>query len=62
MVNIKRKFMKIEAYRLIVFDVVEDVERGNGELLDFDSFDKEFQKEINKNHTKLEHGLSMHTH
>ncbi|MCE4958846.1 hypothetical protein QVA46_00610 [Staphylococcus haemolyticus] len=60
MVNTKRKFMKIEAYRLIVFDV-EDVERENGELLDFDSFDKEFQKKKINNHTKLEHGLSMHT-
>lgn len=55
----KRKFMKIEAYKIIVYDM-EDSTRENGTQIKFEEFEKMFQNKKAENKTKLEHGLSIH--
>ncbi|HHE7096563.1 TPA: DUF6731 family protein [Staphylococcus aureus] len=55
----KRKFMTIEAYKLVVYKK-EDVEYKKGELLKFDKFDKNFQKLKAKEDIALEYALATH--
>lgn len=55
----KRKYMKIEAYQIFVYEN-EDVERKNGSLFNFSAFETKFQElKVNKK-TQLTHGLSTH--
>lgn len=59
MENTKRKYMKIEAYQIFVYEK-EDVERRNGILFDFSTFETKFQELKNNKKTQLTHGLSIH--
>ncbi|MBW0770672.1 hypothetical protein KYJ98_10115 [Mammaliicoccus lentus] len=59
MAETKRKFMKVEAYKIRVYDK-DDLKKENGKDIDFYEFEKHFQKKKREDKTKLEHGLATH--